>query len=298
MPLICSNCEGRFFGRQKRLKCTNCKNSLHQKCLKGADNVCKACKTSEQETSIVEKCQCCNKILLEGKCTNCTIISLRKCFVQLKRIPQTSKNTIFDRAASDIERENISEIIHIDIESEEIDTDNNKANSSHIEECRSHANNIEEDSFEINDSIIRTESEKTFELIIGGSQKGNDILLHDGFAFNKKVNIPDDFLQRDVTVGKHIIIIFASNHQLALLGKICYMDGTFKIVKPPFIQLFSLHSFLKYEAEMKQVPLAFVLMTSKKKKAYKIVFKEIQSLMNGWTPKKFVLILKWDCGQL
>ncbi|CAD5120657.1 unnamed protein product [Dimorphilus gyrociliatus] len=68
----------------------------------------------------------------------------------------------------------------------EIDTDNENASSNDIENCINHTDNIEEDSFEIYDTITPAEPGKTFQLVIGESQKGNDILLHNGFAFNRK----------------------------------------------------------------------------------------------------------------
>ena len=42
------------------------------------------------------------------------------------------------------------------------------------------------------------------------------------------------------------------------------MEATFHIVKAPFTQLFSFHSFLQQDGETKQVPLAFILMSGKR----------------------------------
>jgi hypothetical protein len=55
------------------------------------------------------------------------------------------------------------------------------------------------------------------------------------------------FLRKDVTVGNSRHIIFASDRQLDVLAssKVWYMDGTFKIVRQPFTQMFSIHAFLR-----------------------------------------------------
>jgi len=49
--------------------------------------------------------------------------------------------------------------------------------------------------------------------------------------------LPDNFLRKGVTVGNSRHIIFASDRQLDVLAssKVWYMDGTFKIVRKPFI---------------------------------------------------------------
>lgn len=56
-------------------------------------------------------------------------------------------------------------------------------------------------------------------------------------------------------------LIFASQDKLDLLADVnkWYVEGTFKVVRHPFAQLFSIHGFLGNQ--QKQVPLAFVLMS-------------------------------------
>ena len=46
------------------------------------------------------------------------------------------------------------------------------------------------------------------------------------------------------------------------------MDGTFKVVREPFRQLFSVHASVKRDGQLKQVPLAFVLITSRRRVDY------------------------------
>ncbi|XP_041350034.1 uncharacterized protein LOC121369182 isoform X2 [Gigantopelta aegis] len=93
--------------------------------------------------------------------------------------------------------------------------------------------------------------------------------------------IPADFLRADVRVNTHRHIVFATERQLTLLvnARRWYLDGTFKVVKDPFVQLFSIHAFLRHDDATKQVPLAFVFMSRRKSKDYRAVFRAIDDLL-------------------
>lgn len=85
--------------------------------------------------------------------------------------------------------------------------------------------------------------------------------------------LPDDFLQADISGDHRRHLVFATKQQLKILSqaKTWYLDGTFKVVGEPFVQLFSVHAFLKHDGETKQVPLAFAVMSGRKKRDYKKV---------------------------
>ena len=57
------------------------------------------------------------------------------------------------------------------------------------------------------------------------------------------------------------------------------MDGTFKIVKKPFVQLHTTHSFIRVGNQKKMAPLLYVLMSRRSRRDYKIIFKFILEIV-------------------
>ena len=90
-------------------------------------------------------------------------------------------------------------------------------------------------------------------------QNKNNIIKTE-FSFTDKLRFLARQLPSLTRNSRHII--FASNRQLDVLAssKVWYMDGTFKIVRKPFTQMFSIHAFLRTGDDTKQVPLVFCMM--------------------------------------
>ena len=85
-------------------------------------------------------------------------------------------------------------------------------------------------------------------------------------------HIPTGFLKSDLrTSDEGRILIFATDDQLELLAaaKQWFADGTFKLSRRPFYQLYSLHAFIVNQQGMKQqIPLVYLLMSGKIKIQY------------------------------
>ena len=115
---------------------------------------------------------------------------------------------------------------------------------------------------------------------------------------NFRVNeafIPKSFYRGEVFCGagnnlrRHLV--FMTDTQVGFLSnaKRWYVDGTFKIVdKKLFTQLFSIHAFIRKGSSIKQVPLAFVFMTSRKTSDYLAVFRNILSVLPFTRVKEIV----------
>lgn len=73
-------------------------------------------------------------------------------------------------------------------------------------------------------------------------------------------NIAEEFFQAKILVDQYYHIVSATDAQLELFDKVktCYIHDTFKLSEALFVQVMSIHEFLKSEGNTKQVPLAFV----------------------------------------
>jgi len=113
---------------------------------------------------------------------------------------------------------------------------------------------------------------------------------HLTFGLQEK-HVPKDFLRADVQIGSQRHFMFATDYQLQLLSRAAtwYMDGTFKIVKEPFVQLFSIHAFVRKDGKIKQLPLCFFIMSSRRRCDYEAVLTVLlQHLSTGPNVQKVV----------
>ena len=91
-----------------------------------------------------------------------------------------------------------------------------------------------------------------------------------------------DFLVGDITVNGKRHLMFATTQQLDYLSwaKTWYLDGTFKVVRQPFYQLWSIHAFVTSGDDTKQMPFLFVLMSSRRTVDYKGIFDHLRTLID------------------
>ena len=102
----------------------------------------------------------------------------------------------------------------------------------------------------------------------------------------------EGFLKADVHTDSRRILLFADENQMRVLykAKRWYCDGTFRVVKDPFYQLFTVHAFVKKEGNIEQVPLMFIFMTGKSKRDNRVAFQAMKDLLqpDNEGPHEFV----------
>ena len=94
------------------------------------------------------------------------------------------------------------------------------------------------------------------------------------FLINDK-HIPKDFMKADIHVKEKRHILFAT---LSKATK-WYIDGTFKLCRHPFKQLFTINAFVHDSENAKQVPLCFVFMSGQSASNYQKVLQELLHIM-------------------
>ena len=104
-------------------------------------------------------------------------------------------------------------------------------------------------------------------------------------------HVPHIFDTWQVQVGdrKHIIFSTLEQQDLLVKSKTWYLDGTFKIVKEPFVQLYCIHAFIRSGKVAKQVPLIFILMSGRKTCDYRRLFYVIKEMVGECDVKEMVL---------
>ena len=75
--------------------------------------------------------------------------------------------------------------------------------------------------------------------------------------------VPQNFIMADFSVdtAPHIIMMSPRQKDLLSLATTWFVDGTFRLVKAPFMQLFVIQAFVTNDECSKNIPLAFVLMS-------------------------------------
>ena len=88
-------------------------------------------------------------------------------------------------------------------------------------------------------------------------------------------HIPNNFLRHDIRVGNNIHLIFMTEYQITLLKNAAtwYMDGTFRVIRKPFTQLYGIHVFVTNGDSVKQFTVAHIFMSSRTVADYEDIFR-------------------------
>ena len=104
----------------------------------------------------------------------------------------------------------------------------------------------------------------------------------------------------DVEIGKGEIkrrhLTYYTDKQAKLLTtRLCwYMDGTFKLVKQPFVHLWTIHGFIRSGLQQKIKPLMYVLMSRRSRKDYKLVLSYITDKIVSHKPHVTQCVLDFE----
>ena len=90
----------------------------------------------------------------------------------------------------------------------------------------------------------------------------------------ENVFVPQSFIKFDIRQVTTRTIVFATGEQLGILknSEIWYVDATYKVVRGPFRQLFTVSASMTCDGSTKLVPLAFALMKLRQTEHYKQIF--------------------------
>ena len=108
----------------------------------------------------------------------------------------------------------------------------------------------------------------------------------------EKSHVPPIFESWQYHVEQRYHIIWTSEEQRQLLktSKTWYMDGTFKLVKLPFTQLYSIHCFISNgDGITKQIPVLFVLMSGRSSADYSGLITTIQDHLGDLAVEEIVM---------
>lgn len=113
-----------------------------------------------------------------------------------------------------------------------------------------------------------------------------------GFQLNNMF-VPANYLIADISIDEERHLVFSTGQQLDLLAKAksWFMGGTFKVVKEPFAQLFSIHAMVRQAECIKSVPLAFAVMSRRRSADYVKVRISLLYVIKNTTFVKIIFIL-------
>ncbi|CAF2887331.1 unnamed protein product [Rotaria sp. Silwood2] len=95
------------------------------------------------------------------------------------------------------------------------------------------------------------------------------------------------FFQKDTGPGSNRFLLFFTDEQQTILENATefFIDGTFKVVPEIFFQLFAIHASYRDHV----IPVAFLLLPSKKEELYQKMVDEIIQLIPAWQPHRIMM---------